>query len=345
MARNLLWVVVLIVVVSCLVWTLEASEGDADPLYKSCVDQCQKTGCVGDTCFHQCKFFSADGKANDGPWYMQEPLYLRWKQWDCQSDCQYECMMTREEERKRDGEKPTKYFGNWPLKHVYGIQEPVSAAFAALDLAIQFHGWVSYFILVYYHLPLQPNRKTYYEYNGLLHIYAIIVMNALFWSGVCHSRDVDLTERLDYSSATVLAGYTLVLAVIRSFSIHDQSAKVMVTAPVLALVATHIIYLNFYNLDEGLHRKVIYGIGGVELIVWGLWAALTSHPSKWKLRAFFVSSILTMCLRMLDFPPYKGYVDAHALWRTAGIPLSYLWWSFIRDDAVFRTTVLLKKSK
>ncbi|KAF3577149.1 hypothetical protein DY000_02033868 [Brassica cretica] len=32
-------------------------------------------------------------------------------------------MMTRGEERKRDGEKPTKYFGKWPLKHVYGIQE------------------------------------------------------------------------------------------------------------------------------------------------------------------------------------------------------------------------------
>ncbi|CAN7136466.1 unnamed protein product [Brassica rapa subsp. narinosa] len=28
----------------------------------SYVDQCQKTGCVGDTCFHQCQF-SADGKA------------------------------------------------------------------------------------------------------------------------------------------------------------------------------------------------------------------------------------------------------------------------------------------
>ncbi|WZZ53718.1 hypothetical protein YC2023_053825 [Brassica napus] len=30
--------------------------------------------------------------------------------------------MTRGEERKRDGEKPTKYFGKWPLKYVYGIQ-------------------------------------------------------------------------------------------------------------------------------------------------------------------------------------------------------------------------------
>lgn len=76
---------------------------------------------MGDTCFQHCKF-SADGKAIDGPWYMQEPLYLRWKQWDCQSDCQYECMMTREEERRRNGERPTKYFGKWPLNHVYGIQ-------------------------------------------------------------------------------------------------------------------------------------------------------------------------------------------------------------------------------
>jgi hypothetical protein len=95
----------------------------------------------------------------------------------------------------------------------------------------------------------------------------------------------------------------------------------------------------------GLHWKVIFGIGGIELVVWGLWAALTSHPSKWKLRAFLISSILTLCLRMFDFPPYKGYIDAHALWRGAGIPLSYLWWSFVCDDAVFRTTVNLKKSK
>lgn len=65
-------------------------------------------------------------------------------------------------------------------------------------------------------------------------------------------RDVELTERLDYSSATVLAGFSLILAIFRSFSIQDQSAKIMVTAPILAVAATHILYLNFYNLDEGM---------------------------------------------------------------------------------------------
>lgn len=52
-----------------------------------------------------------------------------------------------------------------------------------------------------------------------------------------------------------------------------------------------------------------------------------------------------MILETYDFPPYKGYVDAHALWHATTIPLTFLWWSFIRDDAEFRTSALLKKVK
>ncbi|XP_010523608.1 PREDICTED: post-GPI attachment to proteins factor 3 isoform X2 [Tarenaya hassleriana] len=343
MARNLRSIL-LVLVALCVVSAVEASEGDADPLYKDCVEHCQKTGCVGDKCFLHCKF-SADGKPIDGPWYMQEPLYLQWKQWDCQSDCQYECMMSREEERKKHGEKPVKYHNRWPLKRVYGIQEPVSVALCALALAIQFHGWVSYCILVYYKLPLRPDRKTYYEYNGLLHIYSLIVMNAFFWSAVCHSRDVELTERLDYSSAAALLGVSLIFAIIRVFNIRDESAKVMVAAPIIALMATHVLYLSFYNLDSGLQMKAVLTVGAVEFTVWGGWAAMTAHPSRWKLWIFLVLSIVSMFFKMCDFPPLYGYVDAQFLWRIAAIPLAYLWWSFIRDDAVFCTAVLLKKSK
>jgi hypothetical protein len=85
------------------------------------VDQCEKTGCVGEKCFQHCKF-SSDGKSIDGPWYLQEPLYLRWKQWDCRSDCRYHCMLVREEEREQLGHKPVKYHGKWPFWRVYGIQ-------------------------------------------------------------------------------------------------------------------------------------------------------------------------------------------------------------------------------
>ncbi|XP_056691948.1 uncharacterized protein [Spinacia oleracea] len=151
-----------------------------------CVENCQETGCVGSQqCFQHC-IFTADGNISDGRWYLQEPLYLKWKQWDCHSDCRYYCMLAREEERRKLGEKPVKYHRRWPFRRVYGIQEPVS--FSALNLAIQFHGWISFFILVNYKLPLTDNRKTYYEYSGLWHIYGVLAMNCWFWAPVFHIR-------------------------------------------------------------------------------------------------------------------------------------------------------------
>ena len=85
------------------------------------MELCQETGCVGNQCFQQCKF-TADGNVSDGRWYLQEPLYLKWKQWDCNSDCRYHCMLAREEERRKLGEQPVKYHGRWPFRRVYGIQ-------------------------------------------------------------------------------------------------------------------------------------------------------------------------------------------------------------------------------
>ncbi|KAJ6375054.1 hypothetical protein OIU77_000095 [Salix suchowensis] len=321
-----------------------ASVGDADPIYKACVEQCEKTGCVGETCFQHCKF-SSDGKPVGGPWYLQEPLYLRWKQWDCHSDCRYHCMLVREEEREKHGGKPVKYHGKWPFHRAYGFQEPVSVALSALNLAIQFHGWVSFFILIYYKLPLTPSKKTYYEYTGLWHIYGILSMNLWFWSAVFHSRDVELTEKLDCSSAVALLGFSLILAVLRAFNMRDEAARVMVSAPIIAFVTTHILYLNFFNLDYGLNMKVCVAMGVAQLLIWAVWASATRHPSRFKLWVAVIGGGLAMLLEIYDFPPYQGYVDAHALWHATTIPLTYLWWSFAKDDAEFRTSSLHKKAK
>ncbi|RZC74336.1 hypothetical protein C5167_049810 [Papaver somniferum] len=121
--KNSYWVVsvVLLGVSCCFIQVVDSSPGDSDPLYKTCVEQCKNTGCVGENCFQHCRF-SSDGVSADGKWYMQEPLYLRWKQWDCQSDCRYHCMLDREQERENLGKAPVKYHGKWPFKRVFGIQ-------------------------------------------------------------------------------------------------------------------------------------------------------------------------------------------------------------------------------
>ncbi|XP_050224841.1 uncharacterized protein LOC126674442 [Mercurialis annua] len=338
------WIAVVSIALLCLVRALDASAGDADPIYQDCLRHCEKTGCVGGKCFQHCKF-SSDGKPIDGPWYVQEPLYLQWKHWDCLSDCQYHCMLTREEERHKLGDKPVKYHGKWPFQRLHGIQEPISVALSALNLAIQFHGWVSFFILVYYKLPLRPNKKTYYEYTGLWHFYALLSMNSWFWSAVFHTRDVELTERLDYSSAVALLGFTFILAILRAFSLRDEATRVMVAAPLFAFLITHIMYLNFYDLDYGLNFKVCAAIGVAQLLIWAVWAGVARHPSRWKLWVVVVGGGFAMLLEVYDFPPYHGYVDSHALWHASTIPLAYLWWSFVRDDAEFRTSSLLKKTK
>ncbi|KAK1267843.1 hypothetical protein QJS04_geneDACA013640 [Acorus gramineus] len=329
----------------CFVGSVSASAGDADPLYKSCLDECQSTGCVGENCFHHCRF-SSDGASLEGPWYMQEPLYLRWKRWDCESDCRYSCMMRREKEREALGLGPVKYHGKWPFLRVLALQEPVSVALSALNLIMHFHGWLSFFILLYYKLPLRPQRRrTYYEFTGLWHIYGILAMNSWFWSTVFHCRDVDLTEKLDYSSAVALLGFSLILAVLRTFNVREEARRVMFAAPLLAFVTTHILFLNFYNLDYGWNMTVCVLMGIAQLLLWAVWAGVTHHPSRWKLWVVVFAGGLAMLLEIYDFPPYKGFVDAHALWHATTIPLTYLWWSFIRDDAEFRTLTLLKKAK
>lgn len=254
-------------------------------------------------------------------------------------------MLAREEERTNLGDKPVKYHGKWPFRRVYGIQEPVAVALATLNLAVQFHGWISFFILLYYKLPLKPNKKTYYEYTGLWHIYGVLAMNSWFWNAAFHCRDVELTEKLDYSSAVAFIGFSLIVAILRALNVRDEAAKVMVSAPIISFVTTHILYLNFYKLDYGLNAKVCMVMGITQLLVWAVWAVISRHPSQWKLWILVFGGAIAILLEAFDFPPYGGYVDAHALWHATSIPLSYIWWSFVRDDAEFRTSALLKKVK
>lgn len=69
-------------------------------------------------------------------------------------------------------------------------------------------------------------------------------------------RDVDITKRLDYSSAIAVLGFSLIVSILRTFDVRVEAARVMVSAPVLALVTTHVLYINFYKLYYGIQRTL-----------------------------------------------------------------------------------------
>nr|AFK33317.1 unknown [Medicago truncatula] len=119
----------------------------------------------------------------------------------------------------------------------------------------------------------------------------------------------------------------------------------MVSAPLIAFVITHVMYLNFYKLDYGWNMIVCVVMAVAQLTIWAVWVGVSRHPSRWKLWLVVISGGLAMLLEIYDFPPYEGFLDAHAIWHATTIPLTYVWWSFIRDDAEFRTARFLKKAK
>ncbi|KAK4353935.1 hypothetical protein RND71_026129 [Anisodus tanguticus] len=294
-----------------------------DGLYVACIVQCEKTGCAGEICLPQCKN-SLDGSSSNGK---KEPLYMQLNQWDCPSDCKYHCMLQREKKRAALGFGPVKYHGKWPFIRVFGLQEPLSVAFSALNLAKHVQGWLSFFKLT---------KRTSYDYATLWHIYGLLSVNSWFWSVVFHSRDIEIIERLDYSSAVALLGFSLIISILRSFNIRDEAARVLVAAPLLAFTPTHILYLNNYQMDYGWNMKVCVTMGVAQLFIWTMWAGISRHPSKWKIWIVAFGSGLAMLLEIYDFPPYARLLDAHALWQATTIPLTYIWWSFIQDDAKYQ---------
>lgn len=91
--------------------------------------------------------------------------------------------------------------------------------------------------------------------------------------------------------------------------------------------------------------KVCVSMGVAQLLIWGIWGGISHHPSRVKLWFVIVLGALAMLLEIYDFPPYQGFIDAHAVWHATTIPLTYMWWSFIKDDAQLRTSFLLNKVK
>uniref|UniRef100_A0A0D2ZV76 Post-GPI attachment to proteins factor 3 n=1 Tax=Brassica oleracea var. oleracea TaxID=109376 RepID=A0A0D2ZV76_BRAOL len=195
-------------------------------------------------------------------------------------------------------------------------QDPASVAFSVLNLAMHFHGWLSIFITLYYKLPPKQDKTV---------------------RQVTINTDVDITKTLDYSSAIAILGFSLIVSILRTFDVRVEAARVMVSPPVLAFVTSHIISMfTCWNMI------VCVAMGVAQIFLWARWAAVSRHPSNWKLWVVVIASCLAMVLEIYDFPLR---MKAHSIWHLATVPLTVLWWSFIRDNVEFRTSSLLKKSK
>lgn len=234
------------------------------------------------------------------------------------------------------------YHGKWPFWRWMGMQEPASVAFSLLNLLFHARGYS----LVRKRVPDDHPMKSYYL--G----FAVVSINAWVWSSVFHTRDLPITEKLDYFSAAAAILFAFYYTTIRMFHYYTTNKTpkpIHRTWTLLCgiLYLTHISYLSLlprfdytynmtFNLIIGMSHNLLWLVYSLPI---GAIHRLPGRPVNyyppyaWKAGLFVLLTTMATSLELLDFPPWERVVDAHALWHLSTVPLAALWYDFLIQDA------------
>ncbi|XP_057631063.1 post-GPI attachment to proteins factor 3 isoform X2 [Chionomys nivalis] len=170
-----------------------------------------------------------------------------------------------------------------------------------------------------------------------------VSLNAWFWSTVFHTRDTDLTEKMDYFCASAVILYSIYLCCVRTVGLQHPSVASAFGALLLLLLSAHISYLSLVRFDYGYNMMANVAIGLVNLAWWLAWCLRNRRRLPHTRRCVVVVLLLQALslLELLDFPPLFWVLDAHAIWHISTIPLHILFFRFLEDDSLY----LLKESE
>lgn len=152
---------------------------------------------------------------------------------------------------------------------------------------------------------------------------------------VFHMRDFPLTEKLDYWAAGANVLYGLYLAVVRIFRLDLESTpyrptlRRFWTAICVLLYTLHVGYLTFWSWDYTYNMIANVVVGIIQNLMWTGFSIFRYRrlEKSWTAWPGMIVAwiIMAMSLELLDFPPWKGLIDAHSLWHL-GTVVPAVWW-------------------
>lgn len=169
------------------------------------------------------------------------------------------------------------------------------------------------------------------------HIFGGIAMNAWVWSIVFHTRDIELTELLDYTFAFSMVLATLWVTILRIFHKNSLSFKVIVSLVAIFYFLNHFAYLTAKKFDYMYNMKANIVTGIISSVIWIIWYFVNRKKKKyaWKIVLFVILTFASLLLELKDFPPIFWAFDAHSLWHLSTVPLTVLFYSFVIDDCQY----------
>ncbi|XP_059471646.1 post-GPI attachment to proteins factor 3 [Neocloeon triangulifer] len=295
----------------CLTGT-QASEGDRSYFFLSCMDKCLKVNC------------SNENSSNGEQPPVVEPSILQLL-WSCQDECSYNCMWVTVSSFLEKGWGVPQFFGRWPFIRVLGLQEPASVVFSMMNLI------ANLVMLNEFQSKVPKSVPCYYLWTA----HSWVCINAWFWSTVFHSRDISLTEKMDYFCAFSMVLFSFYSMVMRLLHCRIDCISTLFSILCGCLMVFHVTYLSLlprfdysYNMKANVTIGVLNGVGWL-LFCYSKWH---NHKYVWRCALSVVLAMAAMSLEILDFPPIFWTFDAHALWHLSTAMLPFLWYRFIIDD-------------
>lgn len=265
--------------------------------------------------------------------------------WSCLDQCTYACSQQLTFQRMQLKLPPHKFFGHWPFIRWYGLEEPASALFSALNA-------ISHVIfLCGGYLPLPPSSSM----RLYIHLYAVIALNAWIASVTYHSKKTDLSSLYDYVSALLLLLYGCCLVTAR---IASLPAPLLPSRPLGVIVISSTFSIWIYQarrlangqVGYSAHMNVCISLLVVSFVLYVVYcfrlASKAQQHAQIKILAYRVIfwCLLTQVwlggaglLEVFDFPPLSFplplTLDPHALWHLLTIPLGFVWYRFWSEDA------------
>eukprot|EP00794_Sanderia_malayensis_P003046 gene3047-3508_t len=310
----------LILLVNCR--ESECSWGDRSPKFDLCLYYNE----------HLC-----DATTNHHQYPSVLPMYLSMFAWTCFDELKYQCMHNVTQEYLEEGVPVMQFYGKWPFVRLFGIQEPASTLFSLGNMLSHIFGW----------LKFSRNVSNKYKFYGISKLYCLVSINAWIWSTVFHTRDLPVTEKLDYFCASLTVISSIVFCFTRLVGDPHNSMCYVFNLMIFVVYCVHVYIMSFIKFDFVYNMKFNIGIGIVNLIMWLCWCLLRrkERPYAWKCAFIVIATSLCLSLELLDFPPIWWIFDAHSLWHLATIPLSYFWYSFLIDDGRYEVTKSEKERK
>ncbi|KAJ3566103.1 hypothetical protein NP233_g7214 [Leucocoprinus birnbaumii] len=190
--------------------------------------------------------------------------------------------------------------------------------------------------------------------------WSLTSINAWIWSSVFHTRDLPITEKMDYFSAALAILYAFYYTTIRLFHLYSSPYKLTQASRGWKFYALtwlcslaflgHVTYLtSLPRFDYTYNMAFNLIVGLAHNILWTLYSLPSSlsilrrFPSRsrsyrpsfsTKAGIFVLLTTGATALELFDFPPWALIIDAHSLWHLVTAPIAYYWYNFLVNDSL-----------